>query len=222
MLAVALVVVSVVVAIFQQPLGLYVPLIPAAVVGSLFLWQPLTYCFVEASPTGVIFGGIILWSIGGVLEHSWGRRRLLTFALGVTVLAGVMTVLLALVWPALLARPFVGGGAMAGSLWVAYGLANGPRQINFWGLPVTGNVFALIGAGFIFLNAAFGGLAAVVPDAFALLFTFLASRGVSPGPLWTRFRSWSLERSLKRRASHLQVIAGEKRNMPSDSDRYLH
>ncbi len=44
---------------------------------------------------------------------------------------------------------------MGRALWVAYGLSFGRRQTNFWGLPVSGNVFALIGVGFVFLNGAF-------------------------------------------------------------------
>lgn len=217
-LAVALVAASVVAAIFK--LAPLVALQPGAVFAGL-VWLPFTYGFIESSPLGVIFGAVILWSIGGALEYAWGRRRLATFAVGVTVLAGLATVLLSLVWPALQVARYAGGGTMAGAVWVAYGLANGSRPMNFWGLGVTGNIFALIGAGFVFLNAAFVGLSAVVPDAFALLFTFLASRGVSPGRLWERLRSWQLERTLKRRSSQLRVVSDD-RNMPRDSDRFLH
>ena len=42
---------------------------------------------------GVIFGALILWSIGGALEQTWGPRKLLIFSLGVTTLAALLTAL---------------------------------------------------------------------------------------------------------------------------------
>lgn len=220
-LAVAVIVVSVLAAIIK-PLTGYIALVPSLVLGQFFLWQLVTYGFLETSPVGVIFGALILWSLGGAVEGMWGRRRFLLFAFGVTALAGVATVLLWLVLPSLVAGAYPGGAVMTGSLWVAFGLQIGRSQTNFWGFPLTGNALALIGAGFVFLNGAFGGLAAIVPSAFALFFTFLYMRGAQPGQLWHRFRSWQLERDLKKRASHLRGIDGGKRNIHGDSDKYLH
>ncbi len=220
-LAVAVIVASVVVAIVKPLLG-WVALVPSLVVGQFFLWQLLTYAFIEVSPIGVIFGALILWSIGGAVEVMWGRRRFLLFTFGVTALAAVATVLLSLVVPALVASVYPGGSVMTGSLWVAYGLQLGRSQTNFWGLPLTGNALALIGAGFVFLNGAFGGLALIIPSVFALLFTFLYMRGFQPGALWLRFRSWQLDRDLKKRSSHLRGIEGGRRNVGGDSDKYLH
>ena len=137
-----------------------------------YVWQPLSYAFVEGSPMGVIFGALILWQLGGALEQTWGTRRMVAFAVGTTVLAGAITVLLALVVRALLGIPFTGGWVMGTSLWVAYGLSFGRRQTNFWGLPVSGNVFALIGVGFVFLNGAFSSFLLVIPEAVALLLTW--------------------------------------------------
>lgn len=221
-LAVAMVVTSVVAAIFRPTLWPLLLLFPGKVIHDYFLFQVFTYAFVESSPLGVIFGAIILYSIGGALEYAWGTKRLVQFALGVTVSAAVATVLLALGWKGLQSGVFAGASVMSGSIWVAYGLHNGPRQMNFWGMPVTGNIFALIGAGFIFLSAAFNGLSSVLPGIFALGFTWLYLKGISPDRLWLRFRSWQLERDLRKRSKRLKVVGGERRNMPEDSDRYLH
>lgn len=218
-MAIGLVVLSVVVAIVK-PLGGWLALVPEAVVSG-FVWQLVTYGFIEVSPVGVIFGALILWNIGGLLEFQWGRRRLLWFSFGVVSLAGLATTLLALLVPSLVRQIYAGGMVLTGSLWVAYGLHVGTRQTNFWGAPVTGNMLAAIGAGFVFLNAAFGGLSTVIPDAFGLLFAFLYMRGARPGELWLRFRSWQLSRDLKKRASHLQSLDGG-RNMGRDSDKFLH
>ncbi len=220
MLAVALVVVSVV----TQIAGLtgVMVLVPSLVVGKFFLWQLVTYALVETSPMGIIFGALILWSIGGALEGVWSRNRFLRFCLGIVVAAALATVGLALVVPSLVAGGYAGGTVLTGALWVGYGLYMGRGQTNFWGIPVTGNVFALIGAGFVFLNAAFSGLSSVIPNAFALLFTFLFMRTNLKLPTnpWTRFRSWQLERDLKKRSAHLKSIDGG-RNVGRGSDKYL-
>jgi membrane associated rhomboid family serine protease len=220
MLAVALVVASVVTKI--AGITEYVALVPALVVGKFFVWQLVTYAFVETSPMGIIFGALILWSIGGALESVWSRQRFVRFCVGVVVAAALATVALGVLVPSLVAGGYAGGTVLTGALWVGYGLYMGRGQTNFWGIPVTGNVFALIGAGFVFLNAAFAGLSTVIPNAFALLFTFLWMRATIrlPSNPWTRFRTWQLERDLKRRSAHLKSIDGG-RNVDRGSDKYL-
>jgi hypothetical protein len=107
------------------------------------------------------------------------------------------------------------------ALWVAYGLSYGQAQVNFWGLPVTGNVFALIGAGFVLLNGAYGGWAMVIPDLVCIGLTVAYVKGASPRLLWLRFTSWRLQRQLKGRSGHLRVVTKD-RNIGGGSDNYLH
>ena len=222
MLTALTVAISVLAAVAGESVRALVLLTPASVLSDATVWTALTYGFVATDPLGVIFGALILLTVGEVLETMWGSRRFAVFALGVTALAAAATVLLSLVWTGLRPLSYPGSTVMTGALWVAYGLAFGTRTTGFWGLPVTGNQFALIGVGFVGLNAAFAGLSVVVPSVFALGLTYLAARGFGPGDLFVRFRSWQLNRQLKKRASHLSVVSGEKRNMPSDSDKYLH
>jgi membrane associated rhomboid family serine protease len=193
-------------------------LVPDLVLGRLFLWQLATYGLFERSPMGVIFGALILWSLGGAVEARWGRRRFLTFSLGVVAAAGVATVALAALAPSLVASSYAGGAVFTLSLWVAYGLSIGRGQTNFWGLPVTGDVLALIGAGFVLLDAVYGGVRSAIPSLFALAFTYLWVRGGSP---MTRLRSWQLERDLRRRSSHLRSVEGGRRSPPRDRDQFL-
>jgi len=220
-LAIALVAASVLVELFGPQAKALTYLIPEAVLTQFRLWQPLSYVFLETNPMGVIFGGLILWSIGGTLEMSWGSRRLGFFAVGTTVAAGVLTVLLALLIPAARVFPFTGGTVMSTAVWVGFGLSHGRAQTNFWGMPVSGNVFAAFGVGYVLLNAIFGSWIGVIPELFALALTFLYVRAGSPRFLWLKFNSWRLQQRLKGRSKHLKVISRE-RNMPSDSDRYLH
>lgn len=219
-MAIGVVVTSLLAAIFK-PLSTFVLLVPELVVRG-YVWQLFSYAFVEVTPMGVIFGALILWNLGGAVESQWGRKRFVWFSLGVTALAGACTVLLSLLIPSLVRQGYPGGMVLTGSLWVAYGLQIGTRQTNFWGAPVSGNLLAIIGAGFVFLNAAFSGISTVIPDAFGLLFTFLYMRGAQPSRWWLRFRSWQLDRDLKKRSAHLKGIDGGRRNVGGDSDKYLH
>jgi membrane associated rhomboid family serine protease len=218
-LAVALIVGSIVFALSRQGLGGLLILVPGEVLRG-WVWQLLTYAFVENSPMGVIFGALILWQLGGALEQSWGSRRMALFAVGTTVTAGIGTVLLALAVPALRAIPFPGGFVMGSALWVAYGLGFGRRQTNFWGLPVSGNVFALIGVGFVFLNGAFSSFLLVVPSAVALLLTWMYVRLGGPSDWFLRVQSWRLQRQLRTRSKHLSLVSPD-RNTPRDSDRFI-
>ncbi len=220
-LAVALVAGSVLYALLRQSYGSALLLTPADVLGRFWLWQPLTYCLIETSPMGVIFSALVLWQVGGSLEQSWGPRRLVTFALGTTVLAGLLTVALAVLVPALAPVSFGGGWVMGISLWVAFGLSLGRVGTNFWGLPVSGNILALIGVGFVFLEGAFYGWLLVVPSVLGLLLAAGYLKVGGPELWWLRFQSWRLHRRLRGRSKHLKLVAPD-RNTPRDSDRYLH
>lgn len=213
---------SVVFALFKGSFGLYLPLAPVGVLHG-FLWQPFTYAFVGSNPMEVMFGALAIWSIGGSLEETWGAKRLLAFALSTTVLAGVLTVLLSVLLPRLQNFPYFGIWVMGTSLWVAYGLAHGRGQTNFWGIPLSGNTFALIGAGFIFLDGAYASpqWLGVVPHVFGLALTLVYIKLGSPRFFWLRFTSWRLQRRMRRRSKYLTLVSKE-RNIGGDSDRFLH
>lgn len=196
-------------------------LVPAEVLTDLTLWQLVTYIPLDYSPMGIIFGALVIWQMGGYLEAAWGTKRLLTVTLTVVFLAGILTVLLSLALRSLRMVELQGGWALAGSIWVLYGLWLGRGQSNFWGIPVTGDVLALIGAGFVLLVAIFGAWQAVVPEALALGCSWFYMRVGTPRGLWLKAQSWRLERQVKSRSRKLRMITGE-RNMRSDSDRYLH
>lgn len=227
-LAIAFVAGSVIRGLLQNSGGDWLLLVPQRVLTQFAIWQPLTYAFIDVSALGVVFGAIIIWSIGGTLEASWGGRRLLAFAIGVPAISAVLTVLAALVIPSLRSIHFAGGWVLAGSLWVAYGLAIGRGQANFWGMPLTGNMLALIGAGFVFLGIAIGPgplddkILASLPTLIGLGLAVAYSRGANPRILWLKLNAWRLARQLKARSRHLRVVGDDQRNMPRDSDRYLH
>jgi membrane associated rhomboid family serine protease len=213
-LAAGLVAGSVLYALTKETVGLFLLLSPTEVFRKLWLWQPFTYAFVENSAMGVIFGALILFSIGGGLEMSWGSRRVAMVAVGGAVLAGLLTSVVGLVLP--LPVGYSGGYVMSSILWVSYGLYLGRGQTNFWGMPVTGNVFAGIGAGFVVLNSLFSSWLHHLPELFGLCISFAYVRGGSPRALWLRLQHWRLQRQLRGRSRHLRVISEER-----PDDRYL-
>ncbi len=219
-MAVVLIATSMLWALLQKSLGFSLLLIPQQVLSG-FVWQLVTWLLVETSPMGVIFGALILWSIGGSLEQLWGKARFVRFALGVTFTAGVLTVLVGLVVPSVAFWPFNGGSVMTGALWVSYGLSIGSRPTNFWGMPANGYTLAMIGVGFVILNAVMVAWQIVVPEAFAIALGYVLLKWGGPTDWWVRVRSDRLRRDLAKRSSHLRVVE-PKRNMPDDSDKYLH
>ena len=218
-LAVALVAGSVLYHLTKGGQGALLLLLPDWVFTRFFLWQPFTYAFIEASPFGIIFGAIITWSIGGYLESIWGGKRLLLVAVGVTALAGFLTSVLALLVPGATVQAYVGGNVMTTVLWVAYGLSIGRGETNFWGIPLSGNALAGIGAGFVVLMAIIGPWQAQVPDLLALGMVFAYVRGANPRRLLLHFQHWRLQRQLRDRSKHLRVVP--KNQSRPDRDQFL-
>ncbi|MBS2023191.1 MAG: DUF1751 domain-containing protein [Deltaproteobacteria bacterium] len=200
----------------------WIELVPAAV-RELQLWRVLSYVFVgHKDVLSLIFAILLFTGVGAELEASWGRRRLWLFAAGVGVGAGVLVVLLSLVMPRIAYAQFLGDWTVPTAMWVAYGLLAGPRQMNFWSLPVTGYTFALIGVGFTVLNGLFGSFYSVLPDLFAIALTFLHIWYRFPDVIVHKFKAWQFQRDFSKRSRHLRAVEDEQRNMPRDSDRFLH
>jgi membrane associated rhomboid family serine protease len=222
-MAVVFVVTSVVYYAAIRWVGPWVPLAPDRVIGDLELWRVLSYAFIfQPAPLSFIFGVLILISIGGALERHWGAKRLWLFCLGIAVSSAIVTVLLSLFMRFLGGYAFLGADLIVASMWVAYGLLIGPGRTNFWGLPVTGNTLALIGAAFVLLGGLLGSWTPLIPELVALVLTFVHVKLGFPGAQWTRLQSWRLQRDLAKRSSHLRVIGGDGRNTSRDSDKFLH
>jgi hypothetical protein len=205
---------------FDAGVALY--LVPGQVLGGR-VWQLASWVIASApSTTSVIFNSLIMWSTGGTLELRWGKARFLRFVLATTLLAGVMTVVTSLIVPPIGSVAFYGGDVMVAVVWVGYGCVIWNQSTTFWGYPLTGKSFALIGVGFLVLNAIFSSPLLLLAEAWALLFTFAYARYGFPTEFLIRFRSWQMDRDLKKRASHLKGIDGGRRNVGGDSDKFLH
>jgi hypothetical protein len=200
--------------------GVTLYLVPAQVLAGE-VWQLVTWLPAEAPNTGsVLFGALIVWTSGGMLERLWGRARFLRFILGTIFLSGLLTLGTAMVIP--FSSIFFGGMVMSSAAWVGQGCAMWDRQMNLFGYPISGRTFAMIGVLFTALNAAFSSPFLLIADIWGVLLTFAYAKFGLPGSAWTRFRSWQLERDLKKRSANLKVLSGDRRNMPGDSDKFLH
>ncbi len=220
-LAVAVVVGSVLFALGSKSgLADLILLSPARVVGSLALWQQLSYAFIATEPFQVIFCALITYSIGSALEQTWGPRRFLWVAIGYTVAAGILTVLLSFLFVGLRWQVFGGGTVMLSILWVAFGWSWGRAPTGFWGIPVTGDVLALIGIGLVFLQGAFGTWLQIIPEAIGILLVFVSVKlgarapQLNPRLWWLRFQHRRLEKQLRGRSKHLRVVGRDDDEPP--------
>jgi membrane associated rhomboid family serine protease len=221
-LAVAIIASSVLVALVPT-LGVWLVLVPEAVVTRFALWQPLTYIPVALHPFGVLIGALIVWSIGGSLEQSWGSRRFLSFALGATAVSGLLTAALALVWPGLRGQPYEGATVMLTAVWLAYGWSFGQARLQMMLVgAVSGNTFALFGILLVGIKAAFArSLVPVMPELFAIGCAYVYVKVGTPRVLVLKVQRWKMARELKSRSRRLRVVSDD-RNTDKGSDRFIH
>ena len=192
-------------------------LIPYLTIHNLELWRPFTALLVAVNPLEIIFGALIIYSIGGALEQGWGKRRFLMVALGIPLLAELAALVTCLLLPVSSQLAYHGVSIIISTIWIAYGLrASFSGQIlNFWGSPLRGETFALIGLGFVVLNAIFVGAMVVLPDLFAAAFTYLymyRRGGINLAEVRRRvelaYYNWKLKRLKKK--SGLRVVKGSR------------
>ncbi|HEY6345438.1 MAG TPA: rhomboid family intramembrane serine protease [Bryobacteraceae bacterium] len=77
-----------------ETLEYYFALTPAAVVGSLRIWQPVTYMFLHAGIWHILWNMLALWMFGVELEQTWGTEKFLRFYFLCGIGAGVCVVLM--------------------------------------------------------------------------------------------------------------------------------
>lgn len=177
------------------------------------LWRPFTALFIATSPLEVIFGALIIYSVGGMLEYRWRKKRFVGVTLGIPLLAECITLILAVISPGTFFNTlYAGSHLIVITQWIVFGLlAHFSREmLNFWGTPVTGKTFALIGVGFVVLTAAFNGVMVVLPDLITVglcyLYMYRHRTFNLTRALEVKYYEWKLHK-LKGK-SNLKVIKG--------------
>lgn len=201
--------------------------IPSLTVEGLQLWRPLTALLVAVSPMEIIFGALIIYSVGGALEDSWGSKRFLRISLGIPLLAEILTLVLFFALGGYYDYPYHGASSVITTIWIAFGLraSFSGQLLNFWGSPIRGKTFALIGLGFVVLTALFSSFFLVLPDLISagLTYGYMYRRGWFDlgdvkGRLELSYYNWKLKR-LKNKTG-LRVVKGSRDD--DDSNPKIH
>jgi membrane associated rhomboid family serine protease len=135
-------------------------LMPSAVLGQLFVWQPATYMFLHAGLFHLIFNMLALWMFGTELERIWGTRYFLKFYFATGVGAALLTIVFSYLpfgfASALRVSIVIGASGAIFGLLLAYGLYFPDRPIYMYLVfPIRAKYFVMI-IGAIALYSALG------------------------------------------------------------------
>ncbi len=155
---VAVYLVMVIVPPISDTMTLMLGLIPAAVVKSFWIWQPVTYMFLHGGLFHILFNMLALWMFGVELERMWGSRFFVKFYAVAGLGAAATTILLSFLpfdFADVLYRSVTIGasGAIYGLL-LAYGLYFPDRPIYIYMIfPIPAKYFVLIMGAISFLSS---------------------------------------------------------------------
>jgi len=107
-------------------------LVPAYVVGNLFIWQPVTYMFLHGGTWHIFMNMFILWMFGSELERSWGTREFLKFYFISGVGAGLVNLLFGVFNPATSHIPVIGASGAIYGILVAYAILFPERYVYIY------------------------------------------------------------------------------------------
>ena len=220
-IAIAIICASIIQGILGHSGALWLLFAPHRVLFGLEVWRPFTSLFVAISPAEIIFGAMIIYSIGGMLEGRWRPKRFLGVTLGLPLVAQVIVLVLALIVPSAFVNAYYPGARqIVTTLWIVFGLSAhfARERLNFWGTPVTGKTFALIGLGFVVLSAVFSGVMPVLPELITALlcYAYMYRKNALywKNQLELKYYDWRLKK-LKGR-SNLRVIPGSRQTKRSN------
>lgn len=186
----------------------YLGLQPSAVIFRLRIWQPITYMFLHAGVSHILFNMLALWMFGVDLERLWGRDFFLKFYFIAGTGAAATTMLLALAPGELGATMWssvtIGASGAIYGLLVAYALYFPDRPIYIWALfPIPARVFVLIMGAIAFMSSIGGNQGSVANSAhlggLVVGYLYLKTRGGHPlAEIRYRYVKWRMNR-LRRR-----------------------
>lgn len=125
-------------------------LVPQAVVGSLSIWQLVTYMFLHGDFWHIFFNMFVLWMFGTRLEGTWGTQEFVKYYFLTGVAAGIANVL----WNFGSPYPTIGASGAVYGLLAAFALFYPEEPIYLYFLfPIKAKYFALILGVIEFLSA---------------------------------------------------------------------
>ncbi len=181
---------------------------PSAVVLHLWVWQLVSYMFLHASVSHILFNMLALWMFGVELERRWGREFFLRFYFVAGVGAALTTILLSFVPGQLGAAMWksvtIGASGAIYGLLVAYAIYFPHRPIYIWMLfPIPARVFVLIMGAVAFMSSIGGNQGGIANSAhlggLVVGYLYLKLGGGHPlGEIRYRYVKWRMNR-LRRR-----------------------
>jgi len=163
----------------------YLALIPAAVVGEGWVWQPFTYMFAHANLEHLFFNMLGLLFFGTAVERSMGSREFTLFYLLTGTLAGLFSFAVYAVSGAWGVSLLGASGAVYAVL-LAFAIINPRARIFIWGilpvpapLLVAGYTVIELGSQFLRPGSGVAHLTHLAGFAFAGLY-FVVRFGVNP------------------------------------------
>ncbi len=183
-------------------------LVPSQVVHSLAIWELVTYLFIHAGITNLLWNLLALWMFGVELERVWGTRRFVTFYLSCGAIAGITGIIAAYIFGGV-NFPLVGSaGALYGVL-VAFGVLF-PNQTILFGflIPIKTKYFVMIIGAVIFLQSYMAvaggqGAMAAISGLGGMLGGYVLLRGHGMrrrlrDPITAGYQDWKLRRAKKK------------------------
>jgi rhomboid family protein len=195
-------------------------LVPADVIEHYRLWQPITYMFIHAGPTHILFNMLGIWMFGVELERMWGTEFFLRYYAVTGIGAAITTIVVALLPFTATAQTYTtvtvgASGALFGIL-LAFALYFPERPILLAFLfPVPAKYFVIIIGALSYFSSP-GGIAHAAHLG-GVIFGYLYLRGGRGGltaEIKYRYLKWKMNR-LRRK---FDVYSGGR----SDWDRKVH
>jgi membrane associated rhomboid family serine protease len=139
-----------------KPILLWFNLRPSDVLPHGEIWQLVTYMFLHASITHILFNMLTLWMFGAAVEQTWGTRRFLQFYFICGIGAGICVVVANLIFGTD-QRTIGASGAIYGVL-LAFGMLFPETEILLMFLfPIKAKYAVMIFGAIAFLGSLQGG-----------------------------------------------------------------
>ncbi len=180
-----------------------------------FVFQLITYPFIEVNLMGFIFNALVVWFIGSELEKQWGSKIYVRFLLiniiGVGIIYSLVNVLFFGTNTG--AIPLHGLTGINFAMLIAYALLYPDRQMSLMMIfPMRARTFCWILAGIEAYMALFSNLASAWAHLLAMGISYLIIR-FQTKPLVRMALNASFE-TKKRSKSHLYVVKDEDQKPP--------
>jgi membrane associated rhomboid family serine protease len=190
-----------------RTVSVFLGLTPQAVIEHGRIWQLVSYLFVHAGLSHILFNMLAVWMFGVELERRWGTRAFTIYYFITGIGAGVSTILVSLL-PFDATRleyviPTVGASGAVYGLLMAWAIIFPTRTILFMLIfPLTARVYALVMGAIAFFAAvsATGSSVANVAHLGGLIAGWLYLKGPRDLQLEFRYRltKWRMERMRRR------------------------